>query len=284
MPQAILLQDVEQLGDKGTVVDVSKGYLRNFLIPRKLAEPATRGSIEAARRRQVSLDKAQAEASQRAQDNAAVLNKTVLTISHQAGDDGRLFGSVTTEDISNAIHEARGLRIDRRHIHLDDAIKTIGTHMVTVEVAPGVQASVKTIVAQRLAPRHIRSPWGPPPCGPSSFPGGTRDPSGAACNTGVTKRAAFADGPPRAIPGSLSSRPPMTLSESYSASSAPSVPPQSLEAEQSVLGAVLLSDQTLYTLRIDINLQPEDFYRPIARGHLRRDARASTSRASRSTS
>jgi large subunit ribosomal protein L9 len=148
MPQAILLKDVEQLGAKGTVVDVSKGYLRNFLIPRKLAEPATRGSIEAARRRQVTLDKAQAEASQRAQDNAAVLNKTVLTISHQAGDDGRLFGSVTTEDISNAINEARGLRIDRRHIHLDEPIKTIGTHMVTVEVAPGVQASVKTIVAQ----------------------------------------------------------------------------------------------------------------------------------------
>jgi large subunit ribosomal protein L9 len=148
MPQAILTQDVEQLGPKGTVVDVSKGYLRNFLIPRKLAEPATRGSIEAARRRQVSLDKAQAEASQRAQDNAAVLNKTVLTISHQAGDDGRLFGSVTTEDISNAINEARGLRIDRRHIHLDEPIKTIGTHMVSVEVAPGIQASVKTIVAQ----------------------------------------------------------------------------------------------------------------------------------------
>jgi large subunit ribosomal protein L9 len=149
MPQAILLKDVEQLGSKGTVVDVSKGYLRNFLIPRKLAEPATRGSIEAARRRQVSLERAQAEASQKAQDNAAVLNKTVLTITHQAGEDGRLFGSVTTEDISAAIKEARGLNIDRRHIHLDDAIKTIGTHMVTVEVAPGVTAQVKTMVTEQ---------------------------------------------------------------------------------------------------------------------------------------
>jgi large subunit ribosomal protein L9 len=149
MPQAILLKDVEQLGSKGTVVDVSKGYLRNFLIPRKLAEPATRGSIEAARRRQVSLERAQAEASQKAQDNAAVLNKTVLTITHQAGEDGRLFGSVTTEDISAAIKEARGLNIDRRHIHLGDAIKTIGTHMVTVEVAPGVTAQVKTMVTEQ---------------------------------------------------------------------------------------------------------------------------------------
>ena len=149
MPQAILLKDVEQLGAKGTVVEVSKGYLRNFLMPRKLAEPATKGSMEAARQRQVNLDKAQAEASQKAADNAAVLNKTVLTITHQAGEDGRLFGSVTTDDISAAIKEARGLNIDRRHIHLSDPIKTIGTHMVTVEVAPGVTASVKTMVTEQ---------------------------------------------------------------------------------------------------------------------------------------
>ena len=149
MPQAILLQSVETLGEKGTVVEVSKGYLRNFLIPRKLAEPATRGSIQAAERRQVLAERAVAEAEQKASDNAAVLNKTVLTISHQAGDDGRLFGSVTTEDISEAIREARGLRIDRRHIQLDDPIKSVGTHMVTVEVAPGVTATVKTMVVEQ---------------------------------------------------------------------------------------------------------------------------------------
>ncbi len=149
MPQAILLQDVENVGGKGAVVDVSKGYLRNFLIPRKLAEPATKGSIVAARQRQAAADRAVAEAEQKASDNAAVLNKTVLTISHQAGDDGRLFGSVTTEDISNAIRDARGLRIDRRHIQLDEPIKAIGTHQVTVEVAPGVTATVKTIVTEQ---------------------------------------------------------------------------------------------------------------------------------------
>jgi large subunit ribosomal protein L9 len=149
MPQAILLKDVENVGEKGAVVDVSKGYLRNYLIPRKLAEPATRGSIEAATRRQQAADKAAAEAEQKATDNAAILNKTVLTISHQAGEDGRLFGSVTTEDISNAIRDARSLRIDRRHIHLEEPIKTIGTHLVTVEVAPGVTATVKTMVVEQ---------------------------------------------------------------------------------------------------------------------------------------
>lgn len=148
MPQAILLNDVENLGDKGAVVDVSKGYLRNYLIPRKLAEPATRGSIEAAGRRAAKAEQAQAEQAQKAQDNAAILNKTVLTISHQAGEDGRLFGSVTTDDISQAIKAARGLQVDKRHIHLADPIKSVGTHNVTVEVAPGVTASVKTIVSE----------------------------------------------------------------------------------------------------------------------------------------
>ncbi len=149
MPQAILLQTVEQLGEKGAVVDVSKGYLRNYLMPRKLAEPATRGSIEAAKQRQAAAERAVAEAEQKAADNAAVLNKTVLTISHQAGEDGRLFGSVTTEDIGNAIRDARGLRIDRRHIQLDEPIKAVGTHLVSVEVAPGLTATVKTMVVEQ---------------------------------------------------------------------------------------------------------------------------------------
>ncbi|MEA2170543.1 MAG: large subunit ribosomal protein [Solirubrobacteraceae bacterium] len=149
MPQAILLSDVENVGEKGAVVDVSKGYLRNYLIPRKLAEPATRGSVEAAQRREVAAQRAAAEAEQKATDNAAVLGKTVLTITHQAGEDGRLFGSVTTEDISDAIRDARSLRIDKRHIHLAEPIKTIGTHLVTVEVAPGVTATVKTMVVEQ---------------------------------------------------------------------------------------------------------------------------------------
>src|SRR5437764_12256133 len=107
MPQAILLQDVEKLGSRGTVVDVSSGYLRNFLIPRKLAQPATKGALDAARRDRERADIALREAEARAQENAALLTRTVLTISQPAGDDGRLFGSVTTQDIVDAIREAR---------------------------------------------------------------------------------------------------------------------------------------------------------------------------------
>jgi large subunit ribosomal protein L9 len=149
MPQAILLKDVENVGERGAVVDVSKGYLRNFLIPRKLAEPATRASIAAATRRQEVADRAAADATKRAEESAELLNKTVLTIAHQAGDDGRLFGSVTSQDIVDAIKEARGIAIDRRKVHLDEPIKTVGTRMVTVEVGDGVLANVKTMVVEQ---------------------------------------------------------------------------------------------------------------------------------------
>ncbi len=146
MPRAILLQDVESLGEKGTVVDVSPGYLRNFLVPRKLAEPATNASIQAAARRRDEAERAVREAEDRARENAATLGRTVLTIPQQAGDDGRLFGSVTTQDIADAIRDARGIKIDRRKVYLDEPIRHTGTYMVVVEVTDDVTASVKTMV------------------------------------------------------------------------------------------------------------------------------------------
>ena len=148
MPEAILLKDVEGVGERGTVVDVSKGYLRNFLIPRKLAQPATKGAVEQALVRMAQLEKAKADAIERAKENAATLSRTVLTIAQQAGDDGRLFGSVTSQDIADAIKEARGLKVDRRKINLEEPIKHIGTYMVDVEIAEGATASVKTMVVE----------------------------------------------------------------------------------------------------------------------------------------
>jgi large subunit ribosomal protein L9 len=148
MPQAILLQDVDTLGERGTIVDVSKGYLRNYLVPRKLAQPATSAALEAAKARMEATERAKEEAVSRAEENAALLTKTVLTIPQQAGDDGRLFGSVTSQDIVDAIREARGLRVDKRKVHLDEPIRNVGTHMVVVEVADGVTATVKTMVVE----------------------------------------------------------------------------------------------------------------------------------------
>ena len=146
MAQAILLKDVETLGERGDIIDVSPGYLRNFLLPRKLAHTATPASIAEAKRRMEAAEQAARDASERAQENAALLSRTVLTISSAAGEDGRLFGSVTAQDVADAIKQARDLKIDRRKIQLDDPIRTTGTHMVTVEVHDGVTANVKTIV------------------------------------------------------------------------------------------------------------------------------------------
>ncbi|MCW3000753.1 MAG: ribosomal protein [Conexibacter sp.] len=148
MPEAILLKDVDGIGSRGAVVDVSKGYLRNFLIPRKLAAPATKGALNEAVRSQEAYNKATAGRIAQAHEYAEQLNKTVLTISQQAGEDGRLFGSVTTQDIAEAIKEARDIDVDRRKIHLDEPIKNVGTYQVVLEVNDGVTATVKVMVSE----------------------------------------------------------------------------------------------------------------------------------------
>jgi large subunit ribosomal protein L9 len=147
MAEAILLKDVENLGSAGDAVDVSPGYLRNYLQPRKLAQPATKGALEEAQRRREAAERAAREAEERAGETAALLAKTVLTIQHRAGEDGKLFGSVTNAEIAEAISEARGLRVDRKKIRLEDPIREVGTYMVEIEVGGGTTAKVKTIVA-----------------------------------------------------------------------------------------------------------------------------------------
>jgi large subunit ribosomal protein L9 len=146
MAQAILLEDVETLGARGEIVDVSPGYLRNFLLPRKLAHSATPGALAEAKRRIEAAERAAREAEDRAQENAALLSRTVLTISHPAGEDGRLFGQVTAQEIVDAVRQARSLKLDKRKVKLEEPIRTTGTHMVEVEVHDGVVARVKTIV------------------------------------------------------------------------------------------------------------------------------------------
>jgi large subunit ribosomal protein L9 len=149
LAQAILLKDVEGLGEAGAVVDVSAGYLRNYLGPRKLAQVATPASIAAAKRRLEQAERAAQDQEQRAREMASLLTKTVLTIPHRAGEGGRLFGTVTAQEIVDALKQARGLRVDRRAVRLEEPIRELGTHMVEIEVAPGVTASVKTMVVDQ---------------------------------------------------------------------------------------------------------------------------------------
>ena len=148
MAQAILLQDVDDLGRRGDPVDVSPGYLRNYLVPRKLAQPATPGALEEAQRRREVAEKAEVARAEREAQAAGLLSKTVLTIHQRAGEDGKLFGSVGPKEIADAIREARDLRIDRRKIRLEEPLREVGTFMVEIELADGATAAVKTIVSE----------------------------------------------------------------------------------------------------------------------------------------
>ena len=143
----ILLQDVAGLGQKGQVVTAADGYARNFLLPRKLAEIATPGRVAEVRRRQEEADTKVQRDAERADELAETLGKTVLTVTAQAGEDGKLFGSVTAADISDAIYDARKVRVDKKKISLPEPIKETGDYMVEIEVHSGVNATTKVIVA-----------------------------------------------------------------------------------------------------------------------------------------
>ena len=148
MAQAILLEDVEALGERGQAIDVAPGYLRNYLIPRKLAQPATAGALEEAQRRRESAEKAEKVRAEREAQAAGLLTKTVLTIHQRAGEDGKLFGSVGAKEIVDALRDARDLRIDKRKVRLEQPLREVGTFMVEIELADGTVASVKTIISE----------------------------------------------------------------------------------------------------------------------------------------
>jgi len=146
MAQAILLKDVENVGERGDVVDVSPGYLRNFLLPRNLAFTATPASIADAKRRMEAAEKAAADAAERAQENAQMLSKTVRGAWHEAGRDGGRCGGGRAEGGVEGSEQARGLKLERGKGQREEPIRTTGRHMVTVEVAEGATADVKTII------------------------------------------------------------------------------------------------------------------------------------------
>lgn len=145
--QAILLQDVAGLGSAGTVVTVPRGYMRNYLAPRKLADVATPSLIAQVERDEAARRNAAARLESEAHELRDLLARTILTLKAKAGGDGRLFGSITAADVSDAIFEARGVRIDRKDITVDPPIRTTGTYSVPVHIRTGVTAEVKTLVS-----------------------------------------------------------------------------------------------------------------------------------------
>ena len=148
--QVILKQDVEKIGQRGDIVDVSRGYVRNFLVPRGLAEIATPSRLEEARREMAEAEEREQRIAERASEVAETLNKSVITIEARTGEDERLFGSVAAANIVSAIERARSIRLDRRRVKLEEPIKSLGTHQVPIQVHGDIEASVKVIVVPKL--------------------------------------------------------------------------------------------------------------------------------------
>ena len=142
----ILLNDVEKLGLRGEVVHVADGYARNFLLPRRLAEKATRAKVAELEKREAQRARHEAASAEQAEAIADTLRKTVLTFEVQAGPTGTLFGSVTSTNVADEIWRTRKIRVDRRKIGLDDSIKRIGRYAIPITVFEGVEVEVKTLV------------------------------------------------------------------------------------------------------------------------------------------
>ena len=149
MPEAILLKDVDGVGQPRSRRRRLQGLPPQLPDPAQARRAGHQGPAPRGRRAtRTPTTRRPRRASPQAQEHAEQLNKTVLTIAQQAGEDGRLFGSVTTQDIADEIKAARGIDVDRRKIHLDDPIKNVGTYQVVLEVAEGVTATVKVMVSE----------------------------------------------------------------------------------------------------------------------------------------
>ncbi len=140
--KVILLEDVKKLGKKGDLVNVADGYARNYLFPRNLAEEATSGSIKQLKQEKTALERKKQKEIETAKQIAEKLSQTSVTLKVKAGDKGKLFGSVTTKDISDALKKQHKVEIDKRKIEISEPIKSLGSYVVDIKLAPEVQTQV----------------------------------------------------------------------------------------------------------------------------------------------
>ena len=143
--EVILLSDVDKVGLRGEVVNVARGYARNFLLPRKLAEPATAGRVAELKRLDDQRARHEARSVDQANEIADVLRKTVLSFDVKSGSTGALFGSVTTTDIADELWRTRKIRVDRKKIGTD-SIRRIGRYSIPIQIFEDVTVEVKTLV------------------------------------------------------------------------------------------------------------------------------------------
>ena len=159
--QVILLERAPKLGQMGQVVNVKPGFARNFLIPQGKALRATKATLEDFERRRVQLEANNLQAKEEAQRLAARVDRQSVTILRQASETASLYGSVTARDVAKAFTDA-GITLDRAQVRLDEPIKSLGVHQVTVALHPEVEVTVTVNVARTQEEADIQAGRAPP--------------------------------------------------------------------------------------------------------------------------
>jgi large subunit ribosomal protein L9 len=146
--KVVLTQEVRSLGSPGDVVDVADGYARNFLIPRGLANRATKGALKQVETIRRTREVAEVRDRENADELAAQLGALKVRVAAKAGDGGRLFGQVTPQAVAEAVVKAGGPKIDRKRLHFDGPIKSLGTHQASLRIHPEVEAILNVEVVK----------------------------------------------------------------------------------------------------------------------------------------
>lgn len=145
--QVILNQDVKGTGKKGDLVNVSDGFARNFLFPKNLAKPATKENINVMKGQQESREYRKKVELEEANETAKKLSEIKVTLKAKAGENGKLFGSITSKDVSEALTQQHHIKIDKKKFVMNDGIKSLGTTEVEIKVYTGVNAKLKVEVS-----------------------------------------------------------------------------------------------------------------------------------------
>jgi len=144
----ILQQEVKGLGKKGDIIEASEGYARNYLLPRKLAIPATTVNVNAVSQQKSAVIRRQQQVLDEVRVMASQLTKVVVTVSVKTGEGGKLFGAVTAKDISDAMAREHGIEIDKRKIELKEPIKMVGIYSAVIKLHPEVSAQIQVKVVE----------------------------------------------------------------------------------------------------------------------------------------
>ncbi|MBW1690586.1 MAG: 50S ribosomal protein L9 [Deltaproteobacteria bacterium] len=148
----ILMQDFEPLGFEGDIVDVARGYARNYLIPKGLATEATNANLKALEQRKGKILVKRTKDKEEAERVREKISEITVRVKAKAGEEGKLYGSVTSRDIAQHLDE-QGVEVDRRKIIIDEAIRSLGEYEVPVKLHPEVAATIKVVVEEEEKPQ-----------------------------------------------------------------------------------------------------------------------------------